>query len=176
MRAFLGIFGFFLLTQTGGVAQTVEALMREQWVGRDEMVSPAERAGRLRAGRFAGINTAISMSGLKAQTENRQDLTLFAGDVVLPQIANGGSFETLFLISNNTNVPVSINIYFLNDAGGALMLPIYDPNTLQRSGPFPGLSGTVSALGTTVGSTYGSGEPLNGGYAVVQTTPPIRSA
>ena len=103
--------------------------------------------------------------------DDRVDLTLFAGDTVLPQIANGGGFEMIFFVSNHTSSPVTVSISFRDDSGNPLPLPVYDPITLQRAGVFPALGATVAPFGTSVGGTFGVGEPARAGYAVIESNP-----
>ncbi|MBI3693703.1 MAG: hypothetical protein HY238_02525 [Acidobacteria bacterium] len=83
----------------------------------------------------------------------------------IPHLASGGGFETTFQVLNLAAKPAQVEIWFFNDRGRPLPLPVGTGNAI-------GFRGALPADGRCDVSTVAGGPNTRSGYARVKSTPP----
>ena len=69
--------------------------------------------------------------------DNKNNLVVFSGDYVFPQIVDGGGWKTSFTFVNISDKPISFSLFFVDDTGKGLPLS------------FTGVSGTGTGINFT---------------------------
>jgi len=86
---------------------------------------------------------------------------------LIPRIANGDAFESVFEVSNTGQSTTAYRISFYASNGAPLSLPIAD-EAGNQSGETTALTGSVPAGGVAVERSFPTGETI-AGYAILET-------
>lgn len=97
------------------------------------------------------------------ETQQRQ-LTIYTGDVVLPQIADGDGWKTSIIFVNLSDSFADFNVFFYNGDGGPMFLP------WVGIGTFSVLRVSIPINGSVIVETTGTSSFLAQGYAVMDTS------
>lgn len=93
----------------------------------------------------------------------KQALTVFTGDIVLAQLANGEGWRTMVTLVNLENVPATATVWFVSDFGDPLSLPIVGLGT------YPGVSFTIPVNGSGTFETAGGTGAVTQGWAFIES-------
>ena len=98
------------------------------------------------------------------------------GDDLVPQIANGELegghiFYTIFRIMNITDSPADVAISYFDANGDPLPMPSLLDDGVSI-GDFVGIADTIPGRAIRFGDTWPFDEPMQAGYAIVESAPP----
>src|ERR1700694_692874 len=96
---------------------------------------------------------------------NQPGVVLFTGDTVFPQVVDGGTWKTSFIITNLDTVSRHCEVRFFRDDGTDMLLPIFS-ETLQGN-LLSGVSLTINPGGTVFFETAGDDPVLSQGWALL---------
>ncbi|MCU1275021.1 MAG: hypothetical protein JWO48_2452, partial [Bryobacterales bacterium] len=128
------------------------------------------------AQRTAAITSAVGGTANRAAADvlhskvspraaNRPGVVVFTGDTVFPQVVDGGTWKTSFIISNLDTVSRHCEVRFFRDDGTDMLLPIFSQDL--RGDLLSGVSLTINAGGTVFFETAGDDAFLSQGWALL---------
>jgi hypothetical protein len=74
--------------------------------------------------RFLIERHSSEFASREAQSEMKPNVVVFAGDNVIPQFVDGGSWQTAITVVNLENHPVMFSVLFFKDDGSEFLVPI----------------------------------------------------
>jgi hypothetical protein len=92
-------------------------------------------------------------------------VVIFTGDRVISQFVDGGGWLTSITVTNLETHSTSFNVYFFQDDGSDLNVPI-----VGLSGLTSGVSVTLNPMGTLTFQTTGANRLLSSGWALLSQT------
>lgn len=101
----------------------------------------------------------------RAASNRQPGVVLFTGDTVFPQVVDGGTWKTSFIISNLDTVSRHCEVRFFRDDGTDMLLPIFSSSL--RGDLLSGVSLTINAGGTAFFETAGDDPVLSQGWALL---------
>jgi hypothetical protein len=102
-------------------------------------------------------------SPVQAKPDGRNKVLVFTGDTVIPQVVDGAGWRTSFVLHNLDSKTLTFDVYFLNDNGADMDLP------LVGYGPGTWMTITLKSGETTILDTPGTARTLQQGWAYINT-------
>jgi len=117
--------------------------------------------GRANAAAADGLHNKVAPRAASGQP----GVVLFTGDTVFPQVVDGGTWKTSFIITNLDTVSRHCEVRFFRDDGSDMLLPIFSDTS--RGICLSGVSLTINAGGTAFFETGGDDPILSQGWALL---------
>lgn len=118
-------------------------------------------------GEPGGTHNQRAVESERARTSDAKNSTrnvaVFPGDTVIPQVVDGGEWQTSMTFLNLENYPVSFNLYFFNDNGTDMYLPI------KGQGVSRGFRITLKTAESMTIDTTGTAAQVGQGWAYFKT-------
>lgn len=99
-----------------------------------------------------------------AKAASSPRVVVFAGDRIIPQFVDGGSWQTAITVVNLESHPTSFDVLFFDDNGNNLNVPVNGQGTVH------GMTISLQTAGSFTFETTGTNFDLSAGWALLSQT------